>query len=154
VNREAAVNFDQMVDELQHEIAAREKALYSDIVLREASAPKNMGCLDDAHLRGMVRGWCGDTMEIYLRLHDGHIQRATFVTDGCGATVACGSLLTQMVTGMKLERAEWILPKDLVNALGGLPEESMHCAGLAISTLHNALFSWRMSRMEDAEEVD
>ena len=62
-------------------------------------------------------------------------------------------MLTQMVTGMRLEKAEWVLPKDLINALQGLPEEHEHCAGLAISTLQNALFNWRVSQMAD-EEAD
>jgi nitrogen fixation NifU-like protein len=150
------MDFDHMVEELQQEIVERERALYSDVVLREARAPKNMGRMADADWHGVVRGWCGDTMEIYLRLGDGStmIEEATFVTDGCGATLACGSLLTQMVTGLTLERAEWILPKDLINALGGLPEESMHCAGLAISTLQNALFNWRVSKMEEEEREE
>jgi nitrogen fixation NifU-like protein len=153
------MDFDRMVEELQREIVEREEALYSDAVLREARAPKSVGRMPDADLHGMVRGWCGDTMEIYLRLDERAtqsptIEEATFVTDGCGATVACGSMLTQMVTGATLERAEWILPKDLVNALGGLPEDSMHCAGLAISTLQNALFNWRMNTVEEEEEAD
>jgi nitrogen fixation NifU-like protein len=143
-----------MVDELRHEVADRERALYSDVVLREAKAPQNVGRLPDADLRGVVHGWCGDTMEIYLRVEDQTIEEASFVTDGCGATLACGSMLTQMVTGMRLERAEWVLPKDLINALDGLPEDNMHCAGLAISTLQNALFNWRVGQMGELEETD
>lgn len=156
MNQDAAMDFDRMVEELQQEIVEREQVLYSDVVLREARSPKNVGRMVDADWHGVVRGWCGDTMEIYLRLGDGStkIEEATFVTDGCGATLACGSMLTQMVSGLTLERVEWILPKDLINALGGLPEESMHCAGLAISTLQNALFNWRASKMEEGEEAD
>jgi nitrogen fixation NifU-like protein len=137
-----------MLDELQQEIVEREKELYSDVVLREARSPRNVGAISDADLHGIVHGWCGDTMEIFIRLNNGTIREATFVTDGCGATLACGSMLTQMVTGMKLEEAEWVLPEDLVKALDGLPEESMHCAGLAVSTLQNALFNWRVGHME------
>jgi nitrogen fixation NifU-like protein len=58
-------------------------------------------------------------------------------------------MLTQMVTGMRLEEAEWVLPEDLIEALDGLPEESVHCAGLAVSTLQNALFNWRVGQMEE-----
>lgn len=134
-----------MVDRLQQRITEEEQALYSDVVLREASAPKNVGRMSDADLRGVVHGWCGDTMELYLTLRDETIEEATFATDGCGATVACGSMLTQMVTGMRLEDAEWVLPEDLVKALDGLPEESMHCAGVATSTLQNALLEWRVN---------
>jgi len=148
VEQGTATDYDRMLDELQREIAEREEELYSDVVLREARSPQNMGTIPDADLHGIVHGWCGDTMEIFVRLNNGMIEEATFVTDGCGATLACGSMLTQMVTGMRLEEAEWVLPEDLVKALDGLPEESMHCAGLAVSTLQNALFNWRVSQME------
>ena len=153
MTQNSATSFERMVDDLRQEIADREEEIYSDVVLREAREPKNMGRMDDPDLRGKVHGWCGDTMEIFVRVEDETIEEATFVTDGCGATLACGSMLTQMVTGMRLEKAEWVLPKDLINALQGLPEEHEHCAGLAISTLQNALFNWRVSQMAD-EEAD
>jgi nitrogen fixation NifU-like protein len=145
-----------MLEELKQEIAERERAIYSDVVREEASAPKNVGRMADADLEGVVHGWCGDTMEVYLRLNNESttIDEATFATDGCGATVACGSILTQIITGMKLEKAEWLLPEDLLKALGGLPEEHVHCADLAISTLQNALFNWRMLRTQDEKEED
>jgi nitrogen fixation NifU-like protein len=111
-----------------------------------------VGVIPDADMHGVVQGWCGDTMEIFMRLNGGTIEEATFVTDGCGTTVACGSMLTQMVTGMTLAEAEWLLAEDLIEALNGLPEESMHCAGLAVSTLQNALFNWRMLEMREQEE--
>ena len=153
MNRQEATDFDRMVNELKQEIAKREQELYSETVLREASNPKNVGLIPDADLRGLVQGWCGDTMEITLRLNGGTIKEATFITDGCGSTLACGSMLTQMLIGMTLTQAEWVLPEDLIKALDGLPEESLHCAGLAVSTLHNALFDWRVSEMEQQEEV-
>jgi hypothetical protein len=31
--------------------------------------------------------------------------------------------------------------EDLLKALGGLPEENVHCAELAVSTLQNAILS-------------
>ncbi len=61
------------------------------------------------------------------------------MTDGCGPTVACGSMLTKMVTGMPLEKAGKIAPKSLIAALDGLPEESIHCAELAVNTLREAI---------------
>jgi nitrogen fixation NifU-like protein len=148
VNGEESTDFDRLVQAIQQEIAKRERELYSETVLREASHPKNVGAIPDADLHGVVHGWCGDTMEIFVRLSDGAIKEATFIADGCGVTLACGSALTQMVTGMTIAEAEWVLPEDLVQALDGLPEESMHCADLAVSTLHNALFNWHVAEME------
>jgi nitrogen fixation NifU-like protein len=148
VNQDEATDFKRLIKELQQEIARREEALYSETVIREARNPSNVGSIANADLHGIVHGWCGDTMEVFIRLGSDTIEEATFVTDGCGATLACGSMLTKMLTGMTLTEAEWVLPEDLIEALDGLPEESMHCADLAVSTLHNALFNRLAAEME------
>ena len=62
----------------------QERALYSDKVIEEAHNPKNLGRMPEPDACGIVRGWCGDTMEIYLRLDRERIKEITFVTDGCG----------------------------------------------------------------------
>ena len=141
--RRNAPDFDRFVVELQRAIDERERALYSAKVIEEAHDPRNVGRMPDADVRGLVHGWCGDTMEIYLRLEGEKVKEATFMTDGCGPTLACGSRLTSMVRGMSLEQASGIRPEDLIAALDGLPAESMHCAQLAVSTLQNAIFNWR-----------
>jgi len=97
--------------------------------------------MQNADVQGATHGWCGDSMTFYLRLEGDMIKEAMFTTDGCGATLACGSMLTQMVTGMDVEAAGEIMPDDLLEALGGLPEESIHCAGVAVAALQNALFN-------------
>ena len=143
---EETTNLDRSVAEIQREVDERERALYSATVIEEARSPKNAGRMPDADVRGLVHGWCGDTMEIYLRLAAETIAQASFMTDGCGPTLACGSRLTSMVRGMSLEEASSIRPEELIAALDGLPEESEHCATLAVSTLQNAIFNWRGGR--------
>jgi nitrogen fixation NifU-like protein len=143
MQQQGTSDFDRMVEELQREIIEQERALYSDKVIEEAHYPRNLGRMPEPDARGLVHGWCGDTMEVYLRLNGEIIEEATFMTDGCGPTLACGSMLTQMVTGVSLEEATEVRPEDLLRALDGLPEESIHCAELAVKTLQNALFNWR-----------
>ena len=142
-HQEEMTGFDRLAAELQREIDEQERGFYSDKVVEEAHNPSNLGRMVEPDVRGMVRGWCGDTMEFYLRLDGERITEATFMTDGCGATVACGSMLAKMARGMLLEEAGGIMPQDLIVALDGLPEEHAHCAELAVSTLQNALFNWR-----------
>ncbi len=135
-------DFDRMVAELQLQIIQQEEALYSARVLEEARRPRNLGRMVEPDTYAVVRGWCGDTMEIYLRLNGQRVQEATFLTDGCGPSVACGSRLTVMTQGMTLEETEAIRAEDLIAALDGLPEEHIHCADLAVSTLQNAIVNW------------
>jgi nitrogen fixation NifU-like protein len=143
-----------MIDDLQREIADREREIYSQTVIEEAYNPKNIGRMSDPDVHGIVHGWCGDTMEIYLKLNGERVERVTFVTDGCGATIACGSRLTQLVTGRTLEEAGELMPGDLIEALDGLPEESVHCAELAVSTLQNALFNLRLADLAQEGGVE
>ncbi|MBL7063131.1 MAG: iron-sulfur cluster assembly scaffold protein [Anaerolineae bacterium] len=137
-----AADFDHMVADLQRQVIEQERALYSDKVLEEAHNPRNLGCMPEPDACGIVRGWCGDTMEIYLRLNRERIKEITFMTDGCGPSVACGSMLTTMVQGMSLEEASEVRPEDLLAALDGLPEESVHCAELTVNTLRQAIDDW------------
>lgn len=131
--------FDRMVEEIQRQIIEDERAIYSQKVIEEYYNPKNLGRMSDPDAVGIVHGWCGDTMEIYLRMNGSSIREATFITDGCGPTVACGSKLTTMVRGTSLDEACQIEQNDLVAALDGLPEESLHCAELAVNTLREAI---------------
>jgi len=142
VNQKEIGDFDRMVEELQQQIIEKERALYSATVIEQAHNPRNLGCISGPDAYGCVRGWCGDMMEIYLRLNGKRIQEATFMSDGCGPSVACGSMLTAMVQGMSLEEAGEIKPQDLLAALDGLPEESVHCTELAVSTLREAIANW------------
>ena len=141
-----STGFDRSIEELEQRVIEQARAVYSDKVVDEFYNPKNVGRMPEPDARGLVHGWCGDTMEIYLRLKEERIEKVSFVTNGCGPTVACGSMLTTMVQGMSLEEASKVRPGDLLEALDGLPEENAHCAELAVSTLQNALLNWRVER--------
>ena len=143
------------MEELQQLIDEQERAAYSPQVIQESRHPQNAGRMEDPDGCAIVRGPCGDTMEIYLRVQDGRIAEATFMTDGCGPTVACGSLLTSMAQGMSLQAAQEILAGDLLAALGGLPSEHEHCAHLAVNTLQEALAGYqrKCETLQAADEV-
>ena len=132
-------DFERWVAALQEALLERERDLFSAVVLQEARQPQNMGVMLDADGHALLLGPCGDTMEIFLRLQDSRIERATFMTDGCGPTVACGSMLTRMAQDKTLEEAAVIEAADLIIALGGLPPEHVHCATLAVHTLQQVL---------------
>ena len=103
--------------------------------------PRNYGPLDqwDGHAR--ITGPCGDTMEFWLRISDRRIVQATFTTDGCGPSRAAGSMATELATGKLVKEALQIQQNDVLQALGGLPQESEHCALLAVNTLKAAIQS-------------
>ncbi|MGB2982835.1 MAG: iron-sulfur cluster assembly scaffold protein [Candidatus Bipolaricaulia bacterium] len=134
-----ATDFDGFEEGRQKRTTEDSRSAYSDGAVERFLNPKNLGRLAEADAYGVVHGWCGDTMEIYLRLTGERIKEAGFMTDGCGLTVACGSMLTTMIEGLSVEEAQKITPQQLIEAVNGLPEENAHCAKLAVDTLLVAL---------------
>ena len=78
-------------------------------------------------------------MEIYLKVRDGRVINVSFWTDGCGTTIACGSMVTELAKGKSIIDAWKISQDDILDALGGLSEDSLHCALLAANTLKEAI---------------
>ena len=116
--------------------------IYSEQALDHGRNPRNLGDLNEANGFGIIIGPCGDTMAIWLKVEDGKISEASFTTDGCMTSLAAGSMVTEMVKGKTLADVQMIGQQDVLNALGGLPEESEHCALLAANTLREAVINY------------
>jgi Mrp family chromosome partitioning ATPase len=78
-------------------------------------------------------------MEFWLQIAEGRILQANFTTTGCGTSRAAGSMTTELASGKSLQEAARLEQQDVLQGLGGLPEESEHCALLAASTLKAAI---------------
>ena len=118
----------------------------SSQALERFEQPHNYGPLEsfDGHAR--VTGPCGDTMEFWLRVREGRVTEASFTTDGCGSSRAAGSMTTELAIGKPLPEAAKIEQADVLAGLGGLPEESEHCALLASNTLKAAIQNVRIQK--------
>ena len=132
-------DLEKLLEELQRKIEYEEESTYSKTVIHEYRNPSNFGVLKNPDALGKIKGPCGDTMKISLKIENREIKDANFWTDGCGATIACGSMLTKMIKSKTLQVANEISTSQLLKALEGLPIEHQHCALLAINTLQNAI---------------
>ena len=139
MNKEEKSEFERKMNIIQSKILEAVRARYSIKLIEEANNPKNVGRMDEPDGCGIIHGPCGDTMEFYLKVKEGSIEEISFMTDGCGPTIACGSMTSSLVKGLELDKAHDLTDKDLVKALDGLPEENLHCAKLAINTLGKAI---------------
>jgi len=126
-------------EQFEELIRAEMRKVYSETTIDHAMNPRNIGDMENADGFARVTGPCGDTIEIWLKVNSGTINDATFMTDGCGTTIASGSMVTEMVKGKSIIEAQKISQQDVLKALGGLPEESEHCALLAADTLKEAI---------------
>lgn len=104
-----------------------------------AQNPRNMEIPENYNGFGINDGFCGDMMCMWVLVQEGIIKCATFNTDGCGHSIACGSIITDLARGKTLEETGELTPDKVIEALGGLPEEHVHCASLAAATLQLAI---------------
>jgi nitrogen fixation protein NifU and related proteins len=135
-------------DELQELIKAEMRKIYSETAIDHSMNPRNVGGMENADGFAKVTGPCGDTMEIWLKVNNSAIANATFMTDGCGTSIAAGSMVTELAKGKSVGEAWKIRQQDVLNALGGLPKESEHCALLAANTLKEALKDYLAMKKE------
>ncbi|HTC92328.1 MAG TPA: iron-sulfur cluster assembly scaffold protein [Terriglobales bacterium] len=114
--------------------------MYPPQLLDHFEHPRNAGDLPSptasAQLENPV---CGDVLRLTLIINHGNITEARFRAKGCVASIACGSLLTEMITNQTIVYAKEISKEDLSAGLGGLNPESSHAATLAVDTLRAAL---------------
>ena len=117
---------------------------YSDTVLDHFERPRNNGVLENPDAIGyMTNPVCGDTLLLMLRVRDGRIIEARWQSDGCAASIAASSLLSELVRGESLEEADALTREAIVAALGGLPASKLHASVLAADALHHALADYR-----------
>lgn len=113
---------------------------YSDTVIDLAKNPRNLGNLPKSDgFAQSTSAECGDTMSMWISVQNDTITRATFWTDGCVPTLVSGSITTVLATGRSLQEAKSIGTDEILEALGGLPEEHVHCAEWAAETLNMAI---------------
>lgn len=118
--------------------------MYSEKVMEHFSNPRNVGELSNANGVGTVgSAACGDIMKMYIRVENDVIQDVRFKTFGCGAAIATSSMATEMVRGKTLNEALEVSNKAVMEALGGLPPQKVHCSVLAEEAIRAAIEDYR-----------
>lgn len=119
---------------------------YNKKVMDSFLNPKNVGEIPDADAVGEVGNIrCGDALKLFIKLDakKEKIVDVKFKTFGCASAIASSSALTELVKGMTLEQAAKVTNKDIVNILGELPEEKLHCSVMGMEALQAAIANYR-----------
>ncbi|HET9181616.1 MAG TPA: iron-sulfur cluster assembly scaffold protein [Candidatus Angelobacter sp.] len=120
---------------------------YSEKVLDHFEHPRNVGDLADADaVATLEHPVCGDVMKLAIKMNDGRISQVRYRTRGCVASIAAGSCLTEMIQGKSLEEAASLSREQLIEALGGLTNASMHASHLAIDVVQQVLTKLKDNR--------
>jgi len=114
--------------------------MYSPELLDHFEHPRNAGEVVDSDVTVQVENpACGDILKLSLKIAEGRIAEIRFLAKGCVPAMACGSALTELVRGKTIEAARGLRREELVQAVGGLPETSIHASHLAKDALVVAL---------------
>jgi len=113
---------------------------YSECVRDHFERPRRVGRLKDPSAVGQVENpVSGASLILQLIISRNVISDAAFQAQGCAATIACGSMLANMLVDKPLHWARVLTRDDVEEALGGLPATRKHAADLAIDGLRTAL---------------
>ena len=80
--------------------------LYREIILDHYRSPRHKGRVENPDLT--ARGYnplCGDDIELTLKVSDGVIEQVAFDGHGCSISQASASMLTEAITGRRLDYA-------------------------------------------------
>ena len=109
-------------------------------ITRYITEPSRLGEMPNADGRGAVGDpSCGDRIEIFIKVKDDHITDVRYLVKGCWGSLASTGQLCDLVLGKSIDDALYLDEEDILDALGGLPEEKRHCTRLALGAFHYAV---------------
>jgi nitrogen fixation NifU-like protein len=146
---DAPSDLDSFTNELQETILREAEQRYGPTVIDHWMNPRCWGPMPKADGYARYRGPCGDTMQIWLKMREDRIEECSFMTDGCGSSIACGSAVSELARGRTLDAAAQLDDEAILKHLGGLPPEDVHCAVLAATTFFRALDSYLRTQNEE-----
>jgi len=132
----------EMIDLLMEKIMGG----LSEKVIDYGNDPRNCGTLEKPDGYAKIKGPCGDTMEMFLKIRNDKILDISYTTDGCMTSHAAGSAATEMAKGKPVRECIKINQSSILEHLGGMPEDSEHCALLAAKTFHKALRDYAIGK--------
>jgi nitrogen fixation NifU-like protein len=133
-------NVEKFTRELQAQIMEQIRKQYSETAIDHWQSPRNFRKIENPDGYAKVTGPCRDTMEMFLEMKVEKIIECGFQTDGCGTTIVCGSVATELaINKFFTEALGSVSAAEILRILGGLPESDVHCALLAAETLRRAM---------------
>ncbi|RAP50080.1 MAG: iron-sulfur cluster assembly scaffold protein [Methanosphaera sp. rholeuAM270] len=118
--------------------------MYNDLVMEHFFHPHNVGEIENADGSGEYGSpVCGDLMKFTIKVDENDvITDAKFLTFGCGSAIASSSMATDMIIGKTVDEALEITNRKIVEELGGLPAQKIHCSVLAENAIKKAIYDY------------
>jgi len=124
--------------------------MYNQKVMDHFKNPRNVGALENADGIGINGGIdCGDLLKVYIKVEHDMIEEIKFQIAGCPAAIATSSIMTELTKGKTIKEILMLKDDDIVEALGGLPEEKVHCSNLGLGALRKALEDYANKKVKE-----
>lgn len=121
---------------------------YTKKTLDHFLKPHNVGQINRpdgyAQIGNMV---CGDQLDFFLKVEKGKIKDVKFLSFGCASNIATASILTEKVKGMTIAAAKKYPWQKVVDDLGGLPHQKIHCSVMAVQGLKKAIADYETRQL-------
>ena len=98
--------------------------------------PQNVGEIENPEGMGAINNpVCGDTTKLYLRIKDGVVEDAKFLSFGCAVTIASASVFTEKIKGKEISKIFLGSDEEVIqrlmslieSELGEIPPIKLHC---------------------------
>jgi nitrogen fixation NifU-like protein len=140
--------FDALINKIQTEVFTEAKNALGEKGFERWRNPRYCGVMEGADRHARMKGSCGDTMEMYIRVKDDRIERISYVTDGCSSSSIAGSFTAELAMGKTFEEVLDLTGADVLQVIGTFPEAEEHCAHLAVTTLQEAVNSFLVEQVK------
>ncbi len=110
--------------------------------------PQNVGEMENPEGMGAINNpVCGDTTKLYLRIRNGVIEVAKFLSFGCAVTIASASVFTEKIKGKEISRLFLGTDEEVVqrlislieSELGEIPPIKLHCPPATVQVFLEAM---------------
>ena len=95
---------------------------------------------------------CGDAVELWILVEEGKIFDIRFRSNGCAATLAANSMMTQLALGKTVEEAKRLKDEDIVAAFQGELVRQTGCPLAGVQALHKALAQYEQCHQQPEED--
>ena len=115
---------------------------YTETLIDHFTNPRNVGEMTEEEADGYALigdQLCGDQMKLWIKVEDERIIDIRFRSFGCPGAIATSSMATELACGRSVEQALDLTDDEVIEALGGIPENKRHCSLLGINALHAAV---------------
>ena len=124
--------------------------MYNEKVIKRFSHPKNTGEIRGASGIGTVgNATCGDIMKIFIKVDENEvITDAKVKTFGCAAAIASSDVAVDLIKDKTIDEALQVTNQDVLDVLGELPAQKIHCSILAQEAIDAAVKDYRKKQLK------